>query len=307
MRRRKFIAALGAAAVAWPHTAPTSQNAQAATGAVEPLVSASWLRARLGAKMPIVLDIRSAAAFAEGHIPGAVHSDYESGWRLTPGGTPPMLPRTAEFEALIGDAGIDADSRVVVVPAGTDSTEFGAAARVYWTLKLSGVGSVSILDGGFAAWRLTPDKAMESGPTETFPTLFTATIDKRLVADAGDVEIIERIGGATLVDARPYSFFAGREKVPAVAAYGHIPGALSLDSAAFYDANANRLRSRTELAKIASIVPEGPIVTYCNSGHWSATDWFVLSELLHRPDVKLYYGSMIEWTSDPWHRVETIR
>ncbi len=307
MRRRELIATLCAAAVAWPHTAWTRQNNQPITDTAEPLVSASWLRARLDARPLTVLDIRSAATFAAGHIPGAVHSDYETGWRTTPGGTAPMVPSTAELEVLIGEAGIAADSRVVVVPAGRDATEFGAAARVYWTLKLSGIRGVSILNGGFSAWRFTPDAAVESGSTETSPTLFTATIDERLLANVHDVESIERIGGATLIDARPYSFFAGKEKVPAVAAYGHIPGALSLDSAAFYDANTNRLRPRSELAKIAAIVPEGPIVTYCNSGHWSATDWFVLSELLHRPDVKLYYGSMIEWTLDSRHRVEMAR
>ena len=44
--------------------------------------------------------------------------------------------------------------------------------------------------------------------------------------------------------------------------------------------------------------PIGPAVAYCNTGHWAATDWFVLSELLGRKDVQLYYGSMVDWTSD---------
>jgi thiosulfate/3-mercaptopyruvate sulfurtransferase len=52
-----------------------------------------------------------------------------------------------------------------------------------------------------------------------------------------------------------------------------------------------------------SLIPG--VGSYCNGGHWSATDWFVLSELLDRKDVKLYYGSMIEWTADPHRPVET--
>ena len=56
--------------------------------------------------------------------------------------------------------------------------------------------------------------------------------------------------------------------------------------------------SRDELAAIAArIPPAGPVVNYCNTGHWSSTDWFVLSELLGRKNVKLYYGSMVEWSS----------
>jgi thiosulfate/3-mercaptopyruvate sulfurtransferase len=39
-------------------------------------------------------------------------------------------------------------------------------------------------------------------------------------------------------------------------------------------------------------------VSYCNTGHWSATNWFVLHELLGRHNVKLYDGSMVEWTKN---------
>ena len=120
-----------------------------------------------------------------------------------------------------------------------------------------------------------------------------------MFVDAREVEAIERDGGATLVDARPASFFAGKEKAPAAQAYGHIPGAVSLDSAIFYDAKTNRLKPRAELASLAAqAVPAGPAIAYCNTGHWAATDWFVLSELLGRRDAKLYYGSMVDWTSD---------
>ena len=44
--------------------------------------------------------------------------------------------------------------------------------------------------------------------------------------------------------------------------------------------------------------PDLPIVSYCNTGHWAATNWFVLSEILGRKDVRLYDGSMVEWTAD---------
>ena len=73
---------------------------------------------------------------------------------------------------------------------------------------------------------------------------------------------------------------------------------MNVDSATFYDARTNRLKSQAELASIATALPDGPAVAYCNTGHWAATDWFVLSEILGRNDVRLYYGSMVEWTSD---------
>ena len=311
--RRRLLAALGVA-LALPRSAIAQQSASTATA--DPpgaLVSASWLTGRLEDQNLLVLDIRSAAdgggfdAFRTGHIPGAVHSNYDTaGWRVTRGRLPLMLPTIPQLEALIGDLGIDSDSRVVVVSAGLHASDFSSAARVYWTLKVSGVTSVSILDGGFAAWRAAPGSAMESGSGQISPTIFTATIDKNLVAELDEVEGIERRGGATLVDARRAAFFSGKTKVAAVKAFGHIPRALNLDSAAFYDFRANRLKPKAELAKIAAALPDGPIVTYCNSGQWSATDWFVLSELLQRKNVKLYFGSMIEWASDPRRRLETV-
>jgi thiosulfate/3-mercaptopyruvate sulfurtransferase len=272
---------------------------------VTPLVSAAWLKQHLGDADVVVLDIRSAIdgggaeAYAAGHIPGAVHSDYDkAGWRVTRNGVPFMLPTVAELEKLIGETGIDEDTHVVVVPAGVSYTDFGAAARTYWTLKVAGVAKVSILDGGYAAWA-GERNATETGPSKPSPKIFTATLNKALFVDAREVEVIEQNGGATLVDARPASFFAGREKAPASQGYGHIPGAVNLDSATFYDGKSNRLKPQAELAALAaSAVPVGPTVTYCNTGHWAATDWFVLSELLGRQDVKLYYGSMVEWTSD---------
>jgi thiosulfate/3-mercaptopyruvate sulfurtransferase len=185
-----------------------------------------------------------------------------------------------------------------VVPAGVSATDFGSAARVYWTLKVAGVTKVSILDGGFAAWR-GEGNTVEKGASKPQPKIFTASLNKSLFVDAREVEAIERDGGATLVDARPASFFAGKEKAPAAQAYGHIPGAVSLDSAIFYDAKTNRLKPKAELVALAAqAIPAGPAVAYCNTGHWAATDWFVLSELLGRKDARLYYGSMVDWTSD---------
>ena len=275
--------------------------AAAAAEAVEPLVAAQWLNDHRSDPAIVVLDVRSAIdgggaeAYAKAHIPGAVHSDYDkAGWRVTRNGVPFMLPARAALEKLIGETGIDEDSHVIVVPAGVSATDFGAAARVYWTLKVAGHPAVSILDGGFAAWQAA-SYPVESGKSAPTPTIFSAKLDERLLAE---VEAVERNTEATLVDARPASYFEGKEKAPAAKAYGHIPGAVNLDSASFYDPATNRLRPKAQLARIAASLPPGPVVAYCNTGHWAATDWFVLSAVLGRPDVRLYDGSMVEWTAD---------
>ena len=284
-----------------------------AAGAVEPLVTPQWLKTRLSDPALLVLDIRSAidgggaAAFDRGHIPGAVHSDYDkAGWRVTRNGVPFMLPTVSELEKLIGEIGIDEDNHVVIVPAGVHATDFGSAARVYWTLKIAGHAAVSILDGGFAAWQAAA-YPVEAGKVSSSPKIFTAKLDPLLLAEVTEVEAVEKSGGATLLDGRPASFFAGKQRAPNAKAYGHIPGAINLDSASFYDPATNRLRPKAELAAIAAALPAGPVVSYCNTGHWAATNWFVLSELLGKTDVRLYDGSMVEWSADPRRPVASER
>jgi thiosulfate/3-mercaptopyruvate sulfurtransferase len=284
-----------------------------AAGVVEPLVTPQWLKAHLTDPHILVLDIRSAfdgggaAAFDKGHIPGAVHSDYDkAGWRVTRNGVPFMLPTLPQLEKLIGETGIDEDDHVVIVPAGVHATDFGAAARVYWTLKIAGHPAVSILDGGFAAWQ-GASYPIEAGTKPIPPKIFTAKLNPRLLAEIAEVEAAEKSGNATLLDARPASFFIGRQRAPAAKAYGHIPGAVNLDSATFYDPVTNRLRPKTELAAIAATLPAGPVISYCNTGHWAATNWFVLSELLGKTDVTLYDGSMVEWTANPRRPVVSAR
>jgi thiosulfate/3-mercaptopyruvate sulfurtransferase len=302
---RAFVAA-AALAIAAAAPAPAAE--------AMPLVSADWLAAhRVDADM-VVLDIRSAIdgggaeAYAKSHIPGAVHSDYDkAGWRVTRDGVPFRLPSIAELEKLIGELGIDEDNHVVVVPAGVHASDFAAAARVYWTLKVAGLAQVSILDGGFAAWTAKSGNPVESGVHPPSPKIFTASIDRKLVAATAEVEQAERDHGATLVDARPATFFLGRDKAPQVPVYGHIGHAIDLDHASFYDPAANRLRPAAELAAIAARVPSGPAITYCNTGHWAATDWFVLSEILGRKDTRIYDGSMAAWTANASRPVVSSR
>src|SRR5689334_15701326 len=108
--RRVFAAATVVAAMA--ATAPTW------AAPVEPLVPAQWLKDHLSDPQIVVIDVRSGApVYDAGHIPGAVHSDYDkAGWRVSRNG---MLqpPNQAELEKLIGETGIDEDSHVIVVPA----------------------------------------------------------------------------------------------------------------------------------------------------------------------------------------------
>ena len=65
------------------------------------------------------------------------------------------------------------------------------------------------------------------------------------------------------------------------------------------------LKSKAELEALFAGIPSKPVINYCNTGHQAATNWFVLSEVLGRPGISLYDGSLSEWTQEPDRPVET--
>jgi thiosulfate/3-mercaptopyruvate sulfurtransferase len=268
-----------------------------------PLVSPAWLAEDAGEVL--VLDIRPADAFTAAHIAGAVHSDYAAdGWRVTAGTAGGLLPDPARLAALFGRLGIEPTRPVVVVSAGQTPSDFSAAARVYWTLKVSGHRRVSILDGGFAAWTGAglPTVAGPSQPRAAAP--YPLRLDASIRAIAADVERAVSEKGRALVDGRSRAQFEGAEKSPQVARPGRLPGAVHVDHAQAFEAGTGRLRAPAQLEALFAPVPDGPAVSYCNTGHLASTNWFVLSEVLKRPGVTLYDGSMSEWAGDPAHPVE---
>ena len=274
------------------------------------LITPDALAARLGDENLVIIDIRTAAdgakaAFETGHIPGAVHSDYAAdGWRAKIGNAPGMLPPLAHLAALAGRLGIKPHDNVVIVPAGTAATDFAAAARVYWTLKFIGHGQQAILDGGFKAWTADPTRPVAIGasvPKSAAP--YPVVAQQALRSTADSTLVAARSKQASLVDARGPSYFEGREKSAEAARAGHIPGAIQRDYAGAFEGG--KLKAQRELEKLFAVVPQGPVISYCNTGHSAAANWFVLSEVLGRDEVALYDGSMTEWTQDPERPVAT--
>lgn len=270
------------------------------------LISPGTLAARLQDGSVDVLDLRSGpggagrAAFEAGHIPGARHSDYAAdGWRANIGGAPGKLPPDAHLSALIGRLGLEPDRAIVLVPAGQNVSDLAAAARVFWTLRQVGYRPVALLDGGFPAW-VEAGLPLEAGAPPAGSAAARLRHVAGLRAEAPDVLAVLGAGRAALIDGRAPGYFNGAEKAPEALAAGHIPGAVNIDYVTAYDAAANRLRPRAELEALFAAIPAGtPVISYCNTGHTAALNWFVLSEVLERPDVRLYDGSMTDWTQDP--------
>jgi thiosulfate/3-mercaptopyruvate sulfurtransferase len=276
----------------------------------QPLVDSAWLQQHLDNESLVVLDVRDAAEnvspYATGHIPGAISAPYStSGWRLEVDGVPGQFPGVEPTSQLIGNLGIDNDDHVVIVPKGTDSTEIGAATRVYWTFKVLGHDAVSILDGGARAWEAAGGPLTAEATTRE-PTTFTADFRSELLATTADVQQALS-SNVKLVDGRPAAQYRGEAKSPVVATAGTLPGAVNIEHSTLYDASAAAFADSETVASLAAAVgldADDPNIAFCNTGHWASVAWFGLSEVLGNKNTRMYDGSMSEWTTDPSRPVE---
>lgn len=259
-----------------------------------------------------LLDIRAGreangrSPFDNGHIKGAQSAPY-SQWR-GPKDNPGKLLPTAQLIQLAQQAGIERDTPVVVIFAGADATDFGAAARVAWTLRAGGVQKVSILNGGMAAWTAAR-LPVTTDVDDALPTPFELVFDPKLLATRAEVEAVlarraasgvAGSSGTRLLDARPPTFFLGDEKHAAARTPGTIAGSRNLDNNVWFKPDSAEMVSVDEaraIARAQGIDTAAPTISFCNTGHWAATNWFVLHEVLGQTDVKLYPDSMVEWSN----------
>lgn len=281
-------------------------TAGAAWADLSPLISPAELAATIQTDPPVILDIRAPRAaegkpnvdtYSAGHIAGALNAPY--GRFRGPEQNPGQPPSEAELTTLLRELGLETDSRVVVVHQGRDETDFGAAARVYWTLKSSGLSQLSILNGGVAAWQAAGLPLSTEGATAQ-PSTITVSFSDRWSADADDIRgILAGEDRALLLDARPEAFWSGEASHAAAARPGTLPQSRYFEHSGWFnkgpaivDASAARA-----LADAQGFDDQDQLVSFCNTGHWAATNWFALSELAGIENVKLYPESMVGWSN----------
>ena len=276
-----------------------------------PLLDPAGLESLRG-EAPLILDIRAPHAkgdkpsYGAGHIEGAVSAPYA--WWRGPADNPGKTLSDEQLTILLQTLGVEKDRPTVVVHQGTDGTDFGAAARVYWTLKSSGVSQIAILNGGMNSW-VAAEKPLTKEITVPEPSTITASLSDTWMASHDDIaSVLAGTSDATLLDARPARQFLGFSKHKAAKTAGHLPGAVNFSQAQWFDHNGALMPVAAQAAAIAQSIgsePDEEIVSYCNTGHWAATNWFALSELAGYRNVKMYPGSMVEWTGQGGEVVAT--
>ena len=262
------------------------------------LVDADWAQARLDDPNVRFVEVDvDTAAYAEGHLPGAVAWNWTS--QLSDGVRRDIVSRE-ELSRLLGESGIGPDTTIVLY--GDNNNWF--AAWAYWQLKLFGVEDVKILDGGRKYWLAEGLPTTTDIPSHAPTGIELSTADFSHRAFREDVLKQVESEGA-LVDVRSPAEFSGELLAPAALPQegaqraGHVPGAANIPWATAVRED-GRFKDADELREIYAakgITGDKDVIAYCRIGERSSHTWFVLHELLGFARVRNYDGSWTEYGS----------
>ncbi|TAK91292.1 MAG: sulfurtransferase [Burkholderiaceae bacterium] len=244
-----------------------------------------------------------AAAYAEGHIPGAfyLHLEHDlSGVKTGRNGRHP-LPAAETLLEKLRSCGVDNDTQVVAY----DAQGGMFAARLWCLLRWLGHISVAVLDGGLPAWQSAGGPMVTALPQArrgqlTQQPCLQPTITADRVRDN-----LQR-PGFLMIDARSGERFRGeRETIDPVA--GHIPCAANRffkdnlrDDGHFKPAP----QLRQEWLNVPGIDAATPVAHYCGSGVAACHNILAL-EIAGLNSGALYAGSWSEWCGDAARPVAT--
>ncbi len=241
----------------------------------------------------VLLDSRPAAAYAAGHLPGALHADPDRDLAAPApdparGGRHP-LPDAAAFGARVAAWGIGPDTPVAIYD---DQGGANAAARAWWMLRSLGNRFAALLDGGLQGAGLPLDTEVPVpvpvapwGEAWHLPTVGVEAVDE-----------LRRDAGWMVLDVRAAFRYRGEgEPIDPVA--GHIPGARNLPFAENLGREGRFLAPEVLRARYLELLgglPPERLVVHCGSGV-TACHTLVALERAGLPGASLYVGSWSEW------------
>ncbi len=248
------------------------------------LVSSAWLADHLKDANLVILHVAPArTGYDANHIPGARYVPFGE-IAVTKDGVSNELPPVADLKAVFERAGVNDNSRVILVTEGSVLS----ATRAYFTLDYLGHDQTALLDGSMELWLKENRPVTKEAPTVTAGK-FTPKPRPELIVAMADVtkQTTTPSAKVSLLDVRTANEFADR---------GHIPTALNANWTESQITGSSALKSEAEIRKLfeaAGVVPTKTVVTYCNSGMQASQSYFTLKYLGY--DVKLYDGSLGEW------------
>jgi thiosulfate/3-mercaptopyruvate sulfurtransferase len=254
-------------------------------------VSTTWLAEHMNDPSLVILHVTQYHRdYAKGHIPGArflwvgsmAMSNPELSFELVP---------VAQLDTVVEGLGISNDSRIVLCGV---NGNVSPVARMFATFEYLGFGGkVSILDGGFDAWKAEGRPVTKEAP-KIKRASFTPHLKKDAIVDYSFVQSRLHKEGISIVDARAPQFYNGiGGGSPRT---GHIPGATNIYFSTLVDST-NKMLPAAKLREmfVGAGVKEGnEVITYCHVGQTASLDYVAARSLGY--NAHLYDGSFEDWS-----------
>lgn len=261
------------------------------------LVSVAWLRAHVNgttqaphnvvpvdASWHLVSAATTAGAarrdFDTERIPGSRYFDLDGVFSDTSSPLPHTLVSREAFERGVRQMGVRNDTHIVLYDRSATGTF--SAARAWWMFRGFGHPGalVSLLDGGFRAWRAAGaelDTGAVAQPVAESDYVVEKEFDERLLRSFDQVRANESSGVELVVDARSAERFASKVDEPrAGLRRGNIPGSVNIPFGSVLNADGT-FKSDLELRAMFAAVGANdtrPLVFSCGSGVTACVDAF---------------------------------
>ena len=274
------------------------------------LVQTGWLADRLAEPHLRILDCTvtltplpggdmraesGRAAYAAGHIPGAVFadlivelSDPSSSLRFT-------MPDADRFAAAMSRYGVGEGTTAVLYA--TSSPIW--AARLWWMLRAFGFDDAVVLDGGWRKW-IAEGRPVSTAASGYPPARFVARPRPGHFVGRQEVEAALGDAGACLVNALSTEQHAGTGGT-SYGRPGRIPGSVNVPARALLDPDTDAFLPVDDLRRAfaaAGALDGRRVIAYCGGGIAASGDALALT-LLGHTDVAVYDASLQEWAKDP--------
>jgi thiosulfate/3-mercaptopyruvate sulfurtransferase len=273
-------------------------------------ISTDWLQEHFEDYNLMILDVQpSFQDYAQEHISDAIYMD-EKLLRAPQRGLPAVYVPPEYIQPIFRRLGLKPDVPVIVysgVGAVSKEGDGLAQSMVAYSLVRFGHDNVYVLDGGIDKWK------QEGKPlTKIIPAViasdFKVEICKEYFHTYEKFKQVKDNDDVLLLDVRSPDAYEGRS---ARGKPGHIPGAVNLPRAAFFNKeNSMLLKFDEEIQAVIEaygVTPDKTIICSCSTGRTAISVFILFKWYLRYPKVRIYEGSFSEWASYPENSVVISR
>ena len=275
----------------------TSVHVSAQTTYANPqiYVDAKWVADNKDNPSTVIVDMRSAADYANGHIPGAINFQAAD---LLRDANNRLLPVNVVTE-ILGQYGINENKTVVWYGAGFDAMQCAGETIGYWIMEYLGNPHSSVLVSGIGGW-IAAGYPTATDPTTLPSTTFHGTVNDSILATTQWLSDHLNDTNVIIIDVRTQGEYNG--SVIQTLRGGHIPGAININAfsnfVGFAPGQFGVMKSQDDLTTLYAGIPKDKdIVVYCQTGGRGSLTFWTL-QLIGYPHVRYYDDSWYIWGND---------